>query len=423
MSSVVRFDRVGKRYRRGRERINLRAAVPGRFGDLRSGEQHWALSDLSFELAAGGSIGFIGPNGAGKSTTLKLVAGVIAPSAGTVEVRGRTASLLELGAGFHPDMTGRENVYFSAAVLGMSPKVLGQRFDQIVEFADIGAYLDTPVKRYSSGMLARLGFAVASHLEAEVLVLDEVLAVGDAAFQRRCHQRIRELRTAGAALLYVTHALWTLPMLCEEAVLLAGGEVRAAGTPEDVLVAYERLQSAGVLDPAAGAPTVFRDVRSSPTAIDPGGWFQVEVDLDLAEPCPEGHVLVILTDPLHKVYAATSSFEVVSFADPGGHTVRCRLDDLPLQPGQYQVHVGFLGDRRLPAIDEMRTFELEVRGEPTDPAYGQIRVATSWSSEGAPAATPAPALSESPPAVPPDLESLAPNESDDPAGDQGMSTR
>jgi len=381
VSAVVRFDSVGKRYRRGRERINLRAALPGRLGELRGGDQHWALADLSFELGAGRSIGFVGPNGAGKSTTLKLVAGVIAPSTGTVEVRGRTASLLELGAGFHPDMTGRENVYFSAAVLGMSPRVLGQRFDQIVDFADIGPYLDSPVKRFSSGMLARLGFAVASHLDAEVLVLDEVLAVGDAVFQRRCHQRIRELRETGAALLYVTHALWTLPMLCEQAILLAGGRVQATGTPDEVLVAYERLQSEGVLDAADGTPLVFRDVRSSPTAIDPGGWFQVEVDLELTDPCPEGHVLVILTDPLNKVYAAASSFEAMSFAEPGPHAVRCRLDDLPLKPGQYQVHVGFLGDRRLPAIDEMRTFELEVRGDPVDPAYGQIQIPATWSGE------------------------------------------
>ncbi len=400
VTDAVRFSSVGKRYRRGRERINLRSAVPGRLGELRGGEQHWALSDLSFELAAGGSIGFIGPNGAGKSTTLKLVAGVIAPSTGTVEVHGRTASLLELGAGFHPDMTGRENVYFSAAVLGMSPRVLGQRFDRIVDFADIGAYLDTPVKRYSSGMLARLGFAVASHLDAEVLVLDEVLAVGDAVFQRRCHQRIRELRASGAALLYVTHALWTLPMLCEDAVLLAGGEVRASGPPDEVLAAYERLQSEGVLDPADGAPLVFRDVRSSPTAIDPGGSFEVELDVQLPDPSPEGHVLVILTDPLNKVYAATSSFEAVSFAEAGPHTVRCRLDDLPLQPGQYQVHVGFLGDRRLPAIDEMRTFELEVRGEPMDPAYGQIRIPTTWSG-GRSAADEGPASGAQTPAHPP----------------------
>jgi ABC-type polysaccharide/polyol phosphate transport system ATPase subunit len=376
-------------------------------GELRGGEQHWALVDLGFELEPGRSIGFVGPNGAGKSTTLKLVAGVIAPTTGTVEVRGRTASLLELGAGFHPDMTGRENVYFSAAVLGMSPRVLGQRFDQIVEFADIGAYLDTPVKRYSSGMLARLGFAVASHLDAEVLVLDEVLAVGDAVFQRRCHQRIRELRATGAALLYVTHALWTLPMLCEEAMLLAGGRVQAAGTPDQVLVAYERLQAEGVLDPADGAPLVFRDVRSSSTAIDPGGEFQVEVDLSLTHPCPEGHVLVILADALNRVHAAASSFDAVSFAEAGPHTVRCRLDDLPLQPGQYQVHVGFLGDRHLPAVDEMRTFELEVRGEPIDPAYGQIRIPTTWSTgPGSPEISP-PAVStaaiELPAAELPDL--------------------
>ncbi|MEO5678218.1 MAG: polysaccharide ABC transporter ATP-binding protein, partial [Acidimicrobiales bacterium] len=380
MTHLVRFDGVGKVYRRGRERINLRAAMPGRLGEMRGGDQHWALHDLSFELPAGGSIGFVGPNGAGKSTTLKLVAGVIAPSRGSVEVLGRTASLIELGAGFHPDMTGRENVYFSAAVLGMSSKVLGQRFDQIVDFADIGGYLDSPVKRYSSGMLARLGFAVASHLDAEVLVLDEVLAVGDATFQRRCHQRIQQLRAEGAALLYVTHALWTLPMLCERGVLLADGVVRASGSPSEVLAAYEQLHAAGVIQAAPDAAQVFRRVRTSATAIDPGGWFEVEVDVEPPGPCPHGHVLVVVTDLDQKVCTSVSSAGVVSFADPRRQTVRCRLEELPIQPGPYQVHVGFVGDSALPAVDEVRIFELHVRGEVRDIAYGAVRVPTTWST-------------------------------------------
>jgi len=380
MSAIVRFTGVGKRYRRGRERINLRSALPGRLGTMRGGNDHWALRDLSFELQPGGSIGFVGPNGAGKSTTLKLVAGVTSPSLGTVEVLGRTASLIELGAGFHPDMTGRENVYFSAAVLGMSPAVLGQRFDQIVDFADIGPYLDSPVKRYSSGMLARLGFAVASHLDAEVLVLDEVLAVGDASFQRRCHQRIGELRAEGAALLYVTHALWTLPMLCDQGVLLSGGQVHASGPPGEVLAAYARMQAEGVLDGVAGAAGVFRRVRSSSTAIQPGGWFEVEVELEPTGPSPDGHMIVIVTDPQHKVFAAVSSSGSVSFAEPVRRTVRCRLEALPLQPGPYQVHVGFLADRHLPAVDEMRTFELEVQGDPVDPSYGAVRVPAAWTA-------------------------------------------
>lgn len=369
---------MSKRYRIGRERINLRAIVPGPWGEPKRGDFHLALADLDLQLEAGHSLGLIGPNGAGKSTALKLVAGVIAPTGGTVTVRGRTASLIELGAGFHPDMTGRENVYFSAAVLGMGPRALRNRFDEIVDFADIGDYLDTPVKRYSSGMLARLGFAVASHFDADVLVLDEVLAVGDAAFQRRCHQRIAESRAQGTALLYVTHAMWTVPMLCEEAILLADGVVQARGRSEEVVQAYEHLHQAGTLPLAEGA-AVFADIRTSDMTIPLGGSLDFHVELELVHGLPDAHLLVTIADEQLRVHAAVSSRDGgIKFGDAGRHHVHCHIDAVPLQPGRYLVYLGFFGDHRLPPLDDVRVLKLEVQGEPVNPTYGAVRLPASW---------------------------------------------
>jgi ABC-type polysaccharide/polyol phosphate transport system ATPase subunit len=377
VTAAIRFDDVTKQYRRGRERINLRAAIPGRWGEMRSTGLHAAIDGLSFELEAGRSLGLIGPNGAGKSTTLKLVANVIGPTSGEVTVHGRAASLIELGAGFHPDMTGRENIYFGAAVLGMGPRDLARRLDDIVDFADIGEYLDTPVKRYSSGMLARLGFAVASHLDADILVLDEVLAVGDASFQRKCHARIAELRRNGAALLYVTHALWTLPLLCERAILLVDGANRSEGTPQEVLVEYERLQRTGGLS-ARDEKQVFRSASTSASSIPTGGAVRVTVDLELDAPQAEGHVLIILADPEERVIAATSSTDRIAFDRGGCHRLECELADLTLRPGSYLLHVGYLGDRSVPAVDEMRSFPLTVEGDPGDPTYGPLLPPVRW---------------------------------------------
>ena len=381
MSSVVTFQQVSKRYRTGRERINLRAIVPGRWGEPKRGEFHTALRDLDLQLDAGRSLGLIGPNGAGKSTALKLVAGIIAPTSGTVTVRGRTASLIELGAGFHTDMTGRENIYFSAAVLGMGPRALRSRFDEIVDFADIGHYIDTPVKRYSSGMLARLGFSVASHFDADVLVLDEVLAVGDAAFQRRCHQRIAESRKQGTALLYVTHALYTLPMLCEEAILLANGTVQARGHPDEVVRAYERRHQSGTLPIAEGSAAVITDVRTSDLVIPLGGSVEFHVDLQLAEALPHAHLMVTIADEQMKVHGAVSSRDGgIDFSATGHHVVHCRIKEVPLQPGRYLIFVAFFGDHRLPPLDDVRILNLKVEGEPVKDAYGVVRLPSSWTS-------------------------------------------
>ncbi len=379
MTATVSFSGVGKRYRRGRERVNARALVPGRLGEAGGSDVQWALRDVSFELGPGQSLGIVGPNGAGKSTLLKLVAHVIAPTCGEIAVSGRSTSLIELGAGFHPDMTGRENVYFSAAVLGMGPRDLRRRFDQIVEFADIGSYLDTPVKRYSSGMLARLGFAVAAHLDAELIILDEVLAVGDAAFQRKCHQRIAELRASGAALLYVTHALWTLPQLCDSAMLLVGGTVRSRGTPADVLAAYEREQ-AGADGPAGPAAGVFGAIEVSPTAIGPGEPLGVSVELRLDSDHPHGRIMVLVATPDETILGAAASDGSGPGFPAGVSTVECRLESVPFQPGEYILGVVFFADRRTPVFDDARQLHFEVRGPEWNPAFGAAFLPASWTS-------------------------------------------
>jgi ABC-type polysaccharide/polyol phosphate transport system ATPase subunit len=378
-STMVTFRGVSKQYRRGRERTNVRAIIPGRFGEQRRGEFHWALHDVSFALEKGRSLGFVGPNGAGKSTALKLVAGVTAPTSGQVFVGGRSASLIELGAGFHPDMTGRENVYFSASVLGMGPSEIKRRFDQITDFAGIDSFLDTPVKRYSSGMMARLGFAIASHLDVEIVVLDEVLAVGDAAFQRKCHDRIATLRKDGAALLYVTHALWTLPLLCDEAILLVAGKVAAQGTPAEVIRAYERFNPQAEAEPAG--TVMFRSVTSSASVVDPGGSVRVQIEMDLQQPYPFGKIMVgVRGADDTNIGVVASTAPDVSFDQVGPMRIECELTSLPLYPGPYSIVVGFCADLRLPVVDDIRKLGIDVRGE-ENPPLGFTSFPVQWSQK------------------------------------------
>lgn len=200
-----------------------------------------ALRDVSFQIPRGQTVGIVGRNGSGKSTLLQLLCGTLSPSAGEVEVRGRVAALLELGAGFSPEFTGRENVYLNATVLGLSRAEVDARFDDIAAFADIGEFMEQPVKTYSSGMYVRLAFAVAIHVEPDVLVVDEALAVGDEAFQRKCFARIERIRQAGATVLFVSHSAGTVIELCDRALLLDGGELIADGAPRQVIGLYQKL--------------------------------------------------------------------------------------------------------------------------------------------------------------------------------------
>ena len=214
-------------------------------------EEFWALRDVSFEIAQGEVVGIIGRNGAGKSTLLKILSRITEPTKGRVRLRGRVASLLEVGTGFHPELTGRENVFLNGAILGMGRQEIRRKFDEIVAFADIEKFLDTPVKRYSSGMYVRLAFAVAAHLEPEILIIDEVLAVGDAAFQTKCLGKMGEVAKGGRTVLFVSHNMATVTALCSRAVMLRDGQLVANGPVEEVVQDYLAAVSERARIPAA----------------------------------------------------------------------------------------------------------------------------------------------------------------------------
>ena len=220
----------------------------------RGADTFWALQDITFDVPRGGSVGVIGRNGAGKSTLLKLLAGITAPTRGRIVIHGTVAALIEVGSGFHPELSGRENVFLSGAILGMRRREIAAKLDSIVEFAGVGRFIDTPVKWYSSGMYVRLGFAVAAHLEADILLVDEVLAVGDAEFQMKCLQRIQELRDRGITSLFISHDLTAVERLCDSAILLEAGKIAATGAPADVVAAYHRRLA--LWDPASGQTTI-----------------------------------------------------------------------------------------------------------------------------------------------------------------------
>jgi lipopolysaccharide transport system ATP-binding protein len=211
-----------------------------RWGGQFTSEEFWALHDVSFRVQPGEVVGIIGRNGAGKSTLLKILSRITEPTTGKVKLRGRVASLLEVGTGFHPELSGRENIFLNGAILGMSRAEIRRKFDEIVAFAEVERFLDTPVKRYSSGMYVRLAFAVAAHLEPEILIVDEVLAVGDSAFQKKCLGKMQDVsRAEGRSVLFVSHNLSAIRQLCNSAVLLAAGSVQAAGPCQRVLEVYQ----------------------------------------------------------------------------------------------------------------------------------------------------------------------------------------
>ena len=242
---VIRLEKVSVRYRLPRERISsVKDYAIRRLKRQIQYDEFWALRDLSLEVRRGETLGIIGRNGAGKSTLLKVVARVLRPTRGRVRVRGRVAPLLELGAGFDDELTGRDNVFLNGTILGFSQADMESRFDRIVDFAGVREFIDLPLRTYSTGMAARLGFAIATDEPAQVLLLDEVLSVGDEEFQRKSAARMAELRQQGDAILMVSHSLESVRTLCHRVAWLERGELRALGTPEEVIAEYKN-QSAG----------------------------------------------------------------------------------------------------------------------------------------------------------------------------------
>lgn len=315
----------------------------------------WALRDVSFEIQNGETIGLIGHNGAGKSTILKVLSRIIEPNEGWAELTGRVGSLLEVGTGFHPELTGRENIFLNGAILGMRRAEIRSRFDEIVEFADMGRFLDTPVKRYSSGMSVRLAFAVAAHLEPEILLVDEVLAVGDATFQRKSLAKMSEVASAGSTVIFVSHNLATIQALCQRGIMLEKGRVVTDGpVTESVnhyLRALERSASDDLLtrkdrDGRAAELSLIKrvalhDDQSGLSDVVVGGRSaRIEVEFTEVLPMMECEV-TILNSLGHPVTTLDSSLSSPADSRDSemGNRIECVVSDLALVPGRYRLDV------------------------------------------------------------------------------------
>jgi lipopolysaccharide transport system ATP-binding protein len=281
---------VSKRFRRGEKHSSLRETIPAMTRKLfrrntaadRAQQDFWALTDVGFQVKRGEAFGIIGGNGAGKSTMLKLLTGIMHPTSGSIRIAGRVSALIEVGAGFHRDLTGRENVFMNGAILGLSKQEIEKRFDAIVEFSGLEEFIDTPVKRYSSGMFARLGFSVAAHVDPDVLLVDEVLSVGDYVFQRKCVERMNAVIASGVTIVFVSHNLRELANLCTTSMLLEKGKVAMIGPTEDVISTYfGRGQQARVPDLTSGVTitkVAVRDEHGSSVDFTSGGKLSITVE-------------------------------------------------------------------------------------------------------------------------------------------------
>ena len=348
---IVEVRGVSKRFTMHRE-TSLKERV---FGTFRRGpghvEEFWALRDIDLEIAAGTTVGLIGANGSGKSTLLKVIGAIIQPTTGTVRRRGRLAALLELGAGFHQDLTGRENVYLNAAILGMSQAETARHFDAIVEFSGIEPFIDTQVKFYSSGMYVRLAFAVAVHVDPDLLLVDEVLAVGDAPFQLKCMDKIRSFQHEGRTIALVSHSADQVGDLCDRAVLLRAGRVLVDGSPQDGIRAlresfdadrHEREDEAQ--EPPVGriASVTVVDGEGLPVSVvRPGDSVRISVGTELHRAIDPWVLALSIETPRGQfVYGTNSKRLGVSLPGaPGLRHVDITLPDLRLGTGQYVVRV------------------------------------------------------------------------------------
>jgi ABC-type polysaccharide/polyol phosphate transport system ATPase subunit len=343
--TVIRVQGLGKRYRVGeRERyvalrdIIARAiAAPFRRGQRRAKDYLWALRDVSFEVPQGEVIGLVGRNGAGKTTLLKLLSRITRPTTGHAEIHGRIGSLLEVGTGFHPELTGRENVFLSGAILGMGKREIEQKMDAIVDFAGVERFLNTPLKFYSSGMQMRLAFAVAAHLEPEILLVDEVLAVGDIEFQKKCLGKMEEISRTGRTIVFVSHQMNQIRRLCERVLWIDGGGIRAEGPTARIVAAYESASLASGSEAAADG-SCFRSwsINRKDNILEDGvPEIRFHFRLHLREPVTNGHFGVAV---LAESNAVLSGWGFDNLEIPAGEqeVVLC-IPALPLRPGSYAL--------------------------------------------------------------------------------------
>jgi lipopolysaccharide transport system ATP-binding protein len=371
---------IGKRRQRSL-RHAVRDALAGRWRRA-AAPPFWALREVSFQMKQGDILGVVGANGSGKSTLLKILAGITEPTEGEARIRGRVGSLLEVGSGFHPELTGRENVFLSGSILGLSQREVRRQFDAIVAFAGVEPFLDTPVKRYASGMYLRLAFAVAAHLDTDVMLVDEVLAVGDAEFRSKCLARMGAISRDGRTVLFVSHDLTAVEELCTRALLLRGGRVEAEGSPAEIVAAH--LSAAGSAAPeidlraapsrsgerAALCSLALLDDEEAPRSVWTSGTpLRIRVGLELAGPVQEPSISVALCSEGRLVARAGSPHGLLGVElPPGGHTITGTLAALDLSPGTYTLDVELIDGRRRVVDRVGRAAELRVTPNEGDAA-------------------------------------------------------
>lgn len=368
MGTAVNFDNVSKRYRLGLTRSSIPSLVSGWFksrvnqgNGISADSDLWALREVSFELEQGTSLGLIGPNGSGKTTILKLLANITRPTSGSLTVDGKLSALIELGAGFHPDLTGRENIFLNGAILGLSRAEIRQRFDEILEFAELDRFIDTPVKRYSSGMVVRLGFAVASCIEPDVLLVDEVLAVGDATFQQKCLNRIQSLIESGTSIIFVSHNLYSVQAACDFALYLRNGCAKYYGPTKDVLDRYEwdihqqRALNSGQADrvvPAENDPVAITRVDVSGDGTDTDYSFysdqcakiQIHYTSHRTLGAVQASAFIYRSDGVLSCMMRTKLDEFDLKIEEGHGIVEIRIEPLQLVGGSYYVEASLLDE-------------------------------------------------------------------------------
>ena len=377
--AAIKVEGLGKKYllrhqAGGRSRyVALRDVLAGKFkgllnrksesGKRKSVEEFWALDGVSFEVKQGEAVGIIGRNGAGKSTLLKILSRITEPTRGRIEIDGRVASLLEVGTGFHPELTGRENIFLNGAILGMHRAEIRRKFDEIVAFADVEKFLDTPVKHFSSGMYMRLAFAVAAHLEPEILVVDEVLAVGDAQFQKKCLGKMKDVSQSGRTVLFVSHNMDAISRLCASCLYLVNGRLQMQGETRQVIKAYSEhsKQTVGDIDltplprrfegNGAGQLLRLRCIQNGTTA----AWcyeygtpleFSIEFSVSKILDEPEIGFAVSSITGSELVGVTTSQETPLDRLAPGRYAMKVAVPNLPLNPGTYSLGLGLAASGR-----------------------------------------------------------------------------
>jgi len=381
MEPGILFDEVWKKFRRGEVHDSLRDLIPAAVRRMRQGprpaaelqaREFWALSDVSFEVKPGEALGIIGANGAGKSTVLKTLNRIIRPNRGLVEVRGRAGALIEVSAGFHQDLTGRENVFLQGAIMGMRKAEILAKFDQIVDFSGIGEFIDTPVKRYSSGMNARLGFSIAAHLDPEVLVIDEVLAVGDFAFQERAFGRIKDLVARGIPVVLVSHQLERIASLCTKAMLLKAGRVHMEGSTHACIAEYVRGAAVHNEEHGDAPVAVHSSGQTEDRVVLPGERVTLRVVGEVRRPIAETVEPLALRVRVVE-WGETVIYEVgsrelgLTLPDTGPFSVEVELD-FHLGPGSYRIDV--LAIDRISRAELSSGASMYVTAAAADPPFG-----------------------------------------------------